>query len=193
MGEEVIRRQFRDLNKSEVKIEDAGKPQAKMILTRPVFDRDALRNGGFTLRLPGAPIVLYDVDGTLCDSTGVRSPYDESRVLLDKPYPQIVAMAKKDYETKNLFIVSGRHDSCGDDTVEWMEMFGVKFDLILMRRTKDNRHDTIIKEEILNEILAVFDLKQIEYVVDDRPCMVRAWRRLGLKVIAARGEDLAEF
>ncbi len=193
VGEIVIRKQFKDLNKTTVEVEDAGKPQAKLVLTRPVFDREALRSGGFTLRLSGAPIVIYDVDGTLTDSSAVRNPYDESRVLFDKPYQNIVAMAQKDYETKNLFIVSGRHDKCGDDTVEWMNAYGVKFDLMLMRRTKDNRHDTIVKEELLDELLAIFDLKQIEYVVDDRPQVIRMWRRRGLKVIAARGEDLPDF
>jgi Chromatin associated protein KTI12 len=193
VGEMIIRKQFKDLNKNEVEVEDAGKPLSKAVNTKPVMMREMLRNGGFTLRLPDAPIVIYDVDGTLCNHNGVRNPYDESRVLLDRPYPHIVAQMRKDYETKNVFIFSGRKDKSGDDTCDWMEEHNAPFDIMLMRRTKDNRHDTEVKAEILDEVLELFPIEKIEYVVDDRPVVCRMWERRGLKVQWARGRDLADF
>lgn len=193
VGEMVIRKQLSDLTKHEVAFNDAGKPQAKPVNTKPVGMRLQLVSNGFGLRLPNAKIVIYDVDGTLCDHNGVRNPYDESRVLFDHPYPQIVAQMRKDYETKNVFIVSGRKDKSGDDTIDWMGNHDAPFDLMLMRRTKDNRPDVEVKTEILDEILVWFPLEKIEYVVDDRPVVCRMWERRGLTVIWARGRDLADF
>jgi predicted kinase len=193
VGKDVILKQYKDLNKNRVEVEDAGKPLSKPVLTKPAMMREMLHNGGFTLRLPEAPIVIYDVDGTLANHEGVRNPYDESRVIHDNPYPAIVAQARKDYETKNLFIFSGRKEKSGDDTCDWMEMHGVKFDLMLNRLTKDNRHDTEVKGDMLDLILELFPIEKIEYVVDDRPVVCRLWERRGLKVQWARGRDLADF
>lgn len=193
VGAEVIRRQYKDLNKNAVEVEDAGKPQGKAVLTKPVMMREMLRSGGFVLRLPDADIVVYDVDGTLCDHNGVRNPYDESRVIHDKPHQHIVDQMREDYKTKNVFILSGRKDKSGDDTCDWMEMHDAPFDIMLMRRTKDGRPDVEVKGEIMDEILELFPQEKIEKIVDDRPVVCRMWERRGFKVQWARGEDLADF
>jgi hypothetical protein len=39
---------------------------------------------------PNKKIVIVDVDGTLADHEGVRGPYDEHKVHLDKPYDVVV-------------------------------------------------------------------------------------------------------
>jgi len=186
VGEAVIRKQYKDLMET-IKL---GPKEDKPVLTRPVFEREQLLNGGFTLRLPDAKIVIFDVDGTLANHEGVRNEYDNTRIMYDNPYPIVVEWAKAVYPYFNLFILSGRKDFCGDDTCDWMEMQGVPFDHILMRRTKDNRPDTVIKEEILDELLTVFSLDQFAFVVDDRPKVVRMWKRRGLKVYPVRGTEL---
>ena len=49
-----------------------------------------------------------------------------------------------------------------------------------MRAGGDYRHDDIVKQEILNSILGWIPKEQIEYVVDDRPRVIRMWRANGL-------------
>jgi predicted kinase len=56
---------------------------------RAVIETMALHNGLMTFDT-STPIVICDVDGTLADHEGVRSPYDESLVHLDKPHEVVV-------------------------------------------------------------------------------------------------------
>ena len=180
VGEGVIRKQWKDLNEVKVTVKKEAEP-AKM--TRPYFNRLQLQQGGFLPRLPGCPWVLVDVDGTVADSTGLRSPYDESRVLEDNPYPTIITEVNRLSETHNICIVSGRHDSCGDDTWDWLEMHGVKFDHVLMRYSGDNRPDYVVKSEILNSLLEVVLKQNVAFAIDDRPQVVeRCWKANGIRV-----------
>src|SRR5208282_4291581 len=60
VGKEVILRQLGDLNK--FKMATSSKTE---VLTRPVFEKNMLLNGEWTVRLPDAMWVLVDVDGTV--------------------------------------------------------------------------------------------------------------------------------
>jgi predicted kinase len=188
VGEGVIRKHHKDLTKFSMA---AATPKTP-VLTRPVFERDMLNTGGWSTRLPGKKWVFIDVDGTLAnhanpDGTTVRSPYDESKVLLDNVQEIVAEWVRALYPHYNICIVSGRHDKCGDDTCEWLEGHAIPFDHIIMRRTGDNRPDFIIKKEILDEIAAVVGLENIAFVLDDRPQVVRMWKDNGLTVYPVRG------
>lgn len=177
VGEGVIRKQAKDLREMH-----ASKPEKREVkLTRPYFERQQLIAGGFVPRLVGAPWVLVDVDGTVAHH-GDRSPYDESRVIEDSPWTPVIEEVNRLWETHNICIVSGRHDGCGDDTCDWLEMHGVKFDHIIMRYSGDNRSDAIVKKEILDEIVAVVGRENIAAVIDDRPRVVEMWHNNGLNV-----------
>jgi predicted kinase len=52
---------------------------------RAVIERQFLQSGRATFP-KDKKIVLVDVDGTLADCTDIRSPFDESKVHLDKPH-----------------------------------------------------------------------------------------------------------
>jgi predicted kinase len=182
VGREVIERQHKQLNEFHIK------PQAEPVgFCRAVWERDTLRNGGFTRRLPDAPFVLCDVDGTLADCEGIRSPFDEDKVLLDSVRPVVVHWVRQLYKSFNIVIVSGRHDTCGNDTCEWLEGHDIPYDHILMRRGGDNRKDFIVKSEILDELLKVIKLEDIAFVLDDRPQVVRMWKSAGLTVYPVAG------
>jgi predicted kinase len=191
VGESVIRRQHGDLNE----MKRGGDTKEKIIrpLTRPYFERtELLKNGGFTARLPHAQWVLVDIDGTVAtneDGRGrtVRSQHDESRVIHDKVRETIVKWVRELYPHHNICFISGRHDWCGDDTCDWLEMHGIPFDHILMRYSGDNRSDVIVKQEILDELAAVIGKENILMVLDDRPRVVEMWRSNGVKVIPVRG------
>jgi len=185
VGEGVIRKQQKDLGKGMGETKEVK----TVALTRPYFERtEYLAKGGWTVRLPGRPWILVDVDGTVADCFGgdyehpIRNPFDESRVLLDKPWESVIEMVRQLYPTHNVCVVSGRHDGCGDDTCDWLEMHAVPYDHILMRYSGDNRSDAVVKQEILNELAAVVGLENIVEVLDDRPRVCDMWRSNGLKV-----------
>jgi predicted kinase len=185
VGEGVIRRQHKDLTEIKVQPSEAKEP---VKLTRPYFERtEYLRNGGWVARLPNAQWVLVDTDGTVADCVGIRSPFDETRVLEDKVYEVVAEWVRALYPHYNVCVVSGRHDSCGDDTCDWWEMHGIPFDHILMRYSGDNRSDVIVKQEILNELAAVVGKENIAFVLDDRPRVVEMWRSNGIRVFPVRG------
>lgn len=179
VGEGVIRKQQKDLGKGM----GAVKEVQTVALTRPYFERtEYLAKGGWTVRLPNAPWVLVDVDGTVANHLGVRNPYDESRVLEDTTWETVIQMVRDLYLTHNVCVVSGRHDGCGDDTCDWLEMHAVPFDHILMRYNADNRSDAVVKQEILDELVAVIGKENIAFVIDDRPRVCEMWRSNGIVV-----------
>lgn len=191
VGEGVILQQHKQL--TEVKVPQSAKPKKEYPKTRPFFERtEFLVSGGWVTRLPNAPWILVDIDGTLAtteDGNGgtVRHQHDETRVLHDNVREIVAEWVRQLYPHYNICIVSGRHDYCGDDTCEWLEMHGIPFDHILMRYSGDNRSDVDVKQEILNELSAVIGKHNIAFVIDDRPRVVEMWRSNGIKVYPVRG------
>jgi predicted kinase len=57
-------------------------------VSAPVIWNMALKSG--LMKFDERPIVIVDVDGTLADHEGIRSPYDEHKVHLDTPHEVIV-------------------------------------------------------------------------------------------------------
>lgn len=197
VGEVVVRRQYKDLN--EVKV--SAREVKTTTLTRPYWERQQLLQGGFVPRLTGRPWVLVDVDGTLA-RRGDRGRFEEHKVILDTYYDDICAWVRALYPFYNVCIVSGRQDFCGDDTCDWLAAGDVPFDRILMRYSRDNRSDKIVKAEILHELQTVlgpscgyFDPEGnfkvpnegIAFVLDDRPQVVEMWKSNGVVVFPVRG------
>jgi len=186
VGEEIIRRQYKDLTSFNMSNRDMTPTSP----TRAWMERQALLKGGFVPRLVGRPWVLFDMDGTTADHRGKRNPYEEHKVLLDGCYEVVADWIRALAPSHNLCAVSGRHDFCGDDTCEWLEGYGIPFDHILMRYNGDNRPDVVVKQEILNELIAVIGKENIAFVLDDRPQVVKMWRANGIKVYPVRGEPI---
>lgn len=214
VGEGIIRKQNKDLN--EVKV--APREVKEVKITRPYLERtELLKNGGWVTRLPNAPWVLVDVDGTVATFTDLktgkqlRGPFEEHKVDVDQVMEVVAEWVRALYPFYNICIVSGRHDYCGDMTCDWLEMNGIPFDHILMRYSGDNRSDAPVKEEILRELQAVVGSDHgaymrwsefstnddtpiftvpptgIAFVIDDRPRVVRMWQSMGIPVFPVRG------
>jgi len=183
VGEEVIRRQNKDLSGVRVSPRDTSSTAP----TRAYMERQALLRGGFVPRLVGRPWVLFDMDGTVANHRGKRNPYEEHKVLLDDCYEVVAEWIRQLAPSFNLCAVSGRHDFCGDDTCTWLEGYSVPFDHILMRYNGDNRPDVVVKQEILDELSAVIGKENIAFVLDDRPGVVAMWKANGLTCYPVRG------
>lgn len=138
--------------------------------------------------------IIFDIDGTLADLTHrrhfVRSkPKNwkafDAGMAEDKPiYPVIAALVSfKRADTNNRIILcSGRSEPNRGVTVDWLKRHNIwqYVDNLYMRAANDYRADDIIKEELLDRILE--DGYYPAMVFDDRPRVVRMWRRRGLYV-----------
>src|SRR5258708_6580329 len=91
---------------------------------------------------------IFDVDGTLAIK-GDRSPFDYSKVgedTLNKPVAIMLEALRA--EGYSILIVSGREDSCEEETEEWLDKHDVAYTSMFMRKTGDHRKDYVVKEEI---------------------------------------------
>jgi hypothetical protein len=139
---------------------------------------------------------VFDIDGTLADHEGVRSPFDESKVYYDKPIDPVwkVLRALRLANYKIIFL-SGRTEKCRTDTLMWLtEHLGegeyTRFVDLLMRKVGDNRNDAIVKQEIYDAI--VLPYYNVIGVFDDRMRVCRMLYDKGLFVFNVN-QGLKEF
>jgi len=105
-------------------------------------------------------------------------------VAFDAPVPLVAALFHAIRPGVVKIITSGRMDTTRRDMLAAMRKHDLEPDLLLMRRAKDQRRDSIVKEEIYRtQIEPFFDVR---YVIDDRPSVVQMWRDLGLPVLAVK-------
>jgi predicted kinase len=133
-------------------------------------------------KLPKA--VVFDIDGTLASHEVVRSPYDYTKVSLDAPRQAVVnALSNYYYRGYFIIILSGREDSCREDTIQWIlknttlggqiDGFGLHWNLF-MRAAADKRQDRVIKGELFDKHIR--NNFNVEVVFDDRDQVVALWR-----------------
>lgn len=126
------------------------------------------------------PAIIFDIDGTLADHTGIRKPFEWCRVGEDKPRINVIAAVhafqKIGYD---VIIMSGRSEVCREETIIWLKDHSIKYDKLIMRKLKDDRPDAIIKEELFWD--GVADSYNVKFVMDDRNQMVDTWRLMGLE------------
>lgn len=136
-------------------------------------------------------LVVFDIDGTLANIEHrlvyVRSkpknwkafdagiPNDKVNEPVAEIYRQII------YAGHNVVLATGRNERSRDATVDWF----VKNDLprrkLYMRKADDFRSDDIVKQEILDQIIADYG-KKPDMVFEDRPRVIRMWRDNGIFV-----------
>jgi predicted kinase len=128
--------------------------------------------------------IIVDLDGTFAFMNG-RNPYDASTCDQDLVSIPVLQLINGFYELGyEILFVSGREDKFKEPTIKFLEKaldlcgsYYKWFDKrnLYMRKSGDMRADTIVKKEIyLNDIQ---DKYSVLAVVDDRPQVVRMWRR----------------
>ncbi len=87
-------------------------------------------------------------------------------------------------EGEELEIWSGRSESVRNKTEKWLNKnifsFGIEICPLKMRSVGDSTPDDVLKEKWLDEVLS--EGKTIDYVFDDRPKVIRMWRKKGIFV-----------
>lgn len=137
--------------------------------------------------------VIFDLDGTLCDlshrlhhiKNGARNwdaffdACDGDTAILP-----LVALAKLIWGAGyRLVIVSGRSNVVREKTEAWLRNHGVRYNSLIMRKYGDHRPDDVVKEEILDSLLA--EGADILFTVDDRKRVVDMWRKRGITCLQA--------
>lgn len=107
---------------------------------------------------------------------------------LDEPIESVIEMYQSlMFENhirlgKEVQIWSGRCESVRAKTELWLDLhvWGSPECILKMRPIGDNTPDEVLKERWLDEAIA--EGKAIDFVFDDRPKVVRMWRRRGVFV-----------
>lgn len=135
-------------------------------------------------------VIICDIDGTIADIRhrvhhvqGEKKDWQKFFATMDQDTVRegIHMMLKEYYKNGNKIIfVSARPEDYREVTEKWLrENVEVPYELLIMRRKKDSREDSLIKTEIYHKYLSGL---KIETVIDDRPRVIRAWEALGLPV-----------
>ena len=123
--------------------------------------------------------IIVDLDGTLAIIHD-RSPFDVSKCHQDLPNKPVLETVYKWQDSIKIIAVSGRTDDGKELTEKWLRENRVNYTALHMRKMGDMRKDSIIKQEIYEELIR--DQYNIKFVLDDRNQVVKMWRDLGLTV-----------
>lgn len=130
--------------------------------------------------------IIVDIDGTLaCNSSG-RGWYEYGKVDQDTVHGHIKSIVKR-YTDMDIIIVSGRYDNCKDITEKWLKDNDIPYTDIFMRKTNDNRCDTVIKKELFENHIE--EKYNVLFVLDDRDRVVKMWRELGIPCLQVAPGD----
>lgn len=134
--------------------------------------------------------IIVDIDGTLAHMDGKRSPFEYDKVGQDSVDGAVRLLVNHLSTVSQVFIFSGREETCYNQTLSWLYDNDIYFDALVMRKEGDHRCDTIVKKEMFDEHIK--GEYNVLMVVDDRPKVCRMWREFGLKVFQV-GDPHIEF
>jgi phosphoglycolate phosphatase-like HAD superfamily hydrolase len=145
--------------------------------------------------------VIFDVDGTLADVSGIRHYVldDPRRKNFEKFHAASVYMPAhadvlelaRQYHADGyaIVIVTARKERWRYVTATWLQKWDVPFDHLLMRRDDDTRRDVEVKREILAKIRQRYD---VILAVDDNPSVIALWESEGIPVRLVPGWQIGE-
>ena len=129
---------------------------------------------------------IFDIDGTL-SIVGERLKYlNQNKKDWDAFY-EACEEDKLNISVANVCIAlaqnhiiaycTGRRESVRKKTENWLCKHDLPYaDHLFMRKDGDFRHDTIVKPELISHI----KISDINGIFEDRDCMVKKWRELGI-------------
>ena len=128
---------------------------------------------------------IFDIDNTLAIK-GNRSPYEFDKVGLDSVNEYVLRILKALSVDNEIFILSGREDSCRKETEDWLNKI-IRYGGLFMRKAGDKRSDSIIKRELYEAHIK--DKYNVLGVFDDRQGVCRLWYSLGLPLFRVGNPD----
>jgi len=137
--------------------------------------------------------IILDIDGTVALTNG-RSHFDYSDVVLtDLPRLDVIELvdAYANMQGAEIICVSGREDKCHDATQQWLDIHMIENTELFMRKSGDQRCDTIVKEEIFWEHIEPYF--NVVAAFDDRNRVIRKWHDIGVPLVVNVQNDYKEF
>lgn len=139
----------------------------------------------YDIDLPDA--IICDIDGTLAQCHN-RSVYDTEKCLSDLPILPVVDVLNEYEHSTFIILVSGRDAAYRYLTQEWLKLYNIPHDHLLMRPEGDRRRDDIVKKELYEQnIKGKYNVK---FVIDDRKRVKRMWVEEGLFVFDCNQYDI---
>ena len=142
-------------------------------------------------------LVVFDIDGTLANIEHrldyVRSKPKNWKAFdagipndrVNEPVAEVLYSLRSATEgnQNKIIFASGRNERSRSATVDWLKKYSLWEDdsKLYMRKADDFRNDSIVKREMLDEIIADYG-KKPDMVFDDRPRVVNMWRDAGIFV-----------
>jgi hypothetical protein len=137
-------------------------------------------------------LVVFDIDGTLANIEH-RLDYVRSKPKNWKAFDAGIPNDKVNEPVAEVFftlvnakhtvvLASGRNERSRQATEDWLRANDmIDYEKLYMRKADDFRGDDIVKQEILDQIIADYGRKP-DMVFDDRKRVVDMWRRNGIWV-----------
>lgn len=131
----------------------------------------------------GKPVILVDMDATLCLNTSGRPFYGENSangMLEDTPIEEICRLVRQMGEHCLVFIVTGREGTAEvvDATKEWLKKNEIPSDAMFFRPVGDYSPGPDCKRRIYEENIK--GKYNVQFVLDDSSKCVKMWREQGL-------------
>jgi phosphoglycolate phosphatase-like HAD superfamily hydrolase len=134
-------------------------------------------------------IFLFDLDGTLCDGAhrmhyiqGDKKDWNAFFAAANEDLPifETITIARALFKNNTILLSTGRSESIRQLTADWMVKYRVPYQGLWMRKVNDHRPDTIVKSELLDDILKRYP--KVDGVFEDRASVVEMYRARGLRV-----------
>ncbi|MGW1864857.1 phosphatase domain-containing protein [Streptomyces mauvecolor] len=138
------------------------------------------------------PLAVFDLDGTLADSSHRqrfldRRPRDWDAFFAaapaDPPLAEGVALCREAAGDCEVVYLTGRPERCREDTLAWLAEQGLPDGALHMRRNDDRRPARVTKLQILRRLGRG---REIRMLVDDDELVCDAAEQAGFRVVRAR-------
>lgn len=131
----------------------------------------------------GRPVILVDMDATLCLNTSGRPYYGEGAaegMLDDVAIEGTCALVRRMYEKCKVFIVTGREGTPEiiAATKKWLAMHDIAVDELFFRPVKDYSPGADCKKKIYKDNIE--GKYNVQFVLEDNYKCVKMWREQGL-------------
>ena len=134
--------------------------------------------------------VIFDMDGTLCDVEPIRHYVTgehknftafHKASLWCAPNEKALMIHRAVLPGVARIIVTARDERFERETRDWLAKHDIAFDVLFMRPWGDTRKDAVVKQEILDRIIA--DGFNPILAVDDRDDIIAVWQAAGIQTI----------
>ncbi|MBC8196023.1 MAG: hypothetical protein ISR43_02805 [Acidimicrobiia bacterium] len=134
--------------------------------------------------------MIVDVDGVLSDASGRQHFLDGptkdwwaffEASIDDPPIPESIRLVEHLTENQTVVLLTARPSGSADTTLEWLELNGVRWDLLAMRNEDDHGSSPEVKRAILSELRS--DGYEPLLAIDDDPGNLIMYRSEGVPTV----------